>query len=213
MTELQHPYLRVERAGKCSYGGSQMLSDSASIRRCGCGPVAALDTLWYLEHRGESEARSLEDYNEELSELCRRYFPLLPPLGINGVALVVGLNRLLADRALPYRAAWMLSGSRLWERVEEMLSRDLPVILSVGPNFPLFWQKNRLPFYQRTSEGQYRRASGAKAHFVTATGIDERRLRISSWGREYYIERGEYERYTREHSNYILSNLVYLSNV
>ena len=41
-------------------------------------------------------------------------------------------------------------------------------------------------------------------------GIDEQWLRISSWGREYYINRKEYERYTKENSSFAFSNLIYL---
>lgn len=187
-----------------------MLSDSPTIRKCGCGPVAALDTVWYLEHRGETSPLTLDAYNAELRTLCRRYFPLVPPFGINGIVFVLGLNRLMHDRKLPYRAVWMLSGTKLWPRVADMLGQDLPVILSVGPNFPMVWQKNRLPFYRKTESGEYRRASATKGHFVTATGIDENWVRISSWGREYFINRSEYDRYTRSHSSYAFSNLVYL---
>lgn len=210
MLTLKHSYLSVLHAGRLSCGGNQMLSDSPTIRKCGCGPVAALDAVWYLEHRGETSPLSLEAYNTELRTLCRRYFPLVPPFGINGIVFVLGLNRLLHDRKLPYRAVWMLSGNKLWPRVADMLGKDLPVILSVGPNFPMVWQNNRLPFYRKTENGEYRRASAAKGHFVTATGIDESWVRISSWGREYYIDRAEYDSYTRSHSSYAFSNLVYL---
>ena len=94
--------------------------------------------------------------------------------------------------------------------MEDMLSRDLPVILSVGPNFPAFWHNNRLPFYTRNADGAYRKAASTKGHFVTATGIDADWVRISSWGREYYINRAEYEQYTRENSYSVFNNLLYL---
>ena len=94
-----------------------------------------------------------------------------------------------------------------------MLSRDIPVILSVGPNFPVFWRKNRLPFYIRSADGSYRKAAATKGHFVTATGIDAAWVRISSWGREYYINRSEYEKYTKENSLYAFSNLLFLQKV
>lgn len=210
MLTLKYPYLRVEDGNRTSYGGSQMRSDNPTIRKCGCGPVAALDVVWYLEHRGSDEALPIAEYNRQLSRLCRHYFPLVPPFGINGLLFVAGLNRLLHDRTLPYRSSWMLSGSRLWDRVEEMLIRDLPVILSVGPNFPAFWQNNRLPFYIRNADDSFRKAASTKGHFVTVTGIDPVWVQISSWGREYFINRMEYEKYTRKHSSFAFSNLVYL---
>ena len=213
MVCLNHPYPQISDGLHLSCGGNQMRSDKAVIRKCGCGPVAALDLILYLEHRGENTPIALSDYNAMLTAFCFRYFPLIPPFGINGPVFTLGLNRLLHDRGLPYRAFWMLSGAKLWSRTEDMLGRDLPVILSVGPNFPAFWRGNRLPFYLRSSDGSYRKATSTKGHFVTATGIDAQWVRISSWGKEYYINRGEYERYTKENSLYAFSNLIYLRKV
>ncbi len=213
MLTLSRPYLCVDDAGQKSYGGNQMLSDNATIRKCGCGPVAALDMVLYLEQQSGDAPLSRSVYNAMLTDVTKRYFPLIPSIGINGFLFVLGLNRLLRARRLPYRALWMLSGEKLWRRVEEMLAQDLPVILSIGPNFPMFWQNNRLPFYLKTLSGEYRPATATKGHYVTATGIDEHWLQISSWGRLYYINRCEYESYTRAHSNYAFSNLVYLSRL
>ena len=213
MLGLKHPYLRVSDGVRLSYGGSQMRSEKAVIRKCGCGPVAALDLVWYLEHRGETEPVTLAKYNTLLSAVCHRFFPLLPPFGINGIVFTAGMNRLLQARGLPFRAHWMLSGEKLWQRVENMLSRDIPAILSVGPNFPAFWQNNKLSFYQKTADGSYHKATSAKGHFVTVTGIDAEWVRLSSWGREYYINRSEYEEYTKANSLYAFSNLLYLTEI
>ena len=47
-----------------------MQSNDPVIRKCGCGPVAAMDTLWYLEHRGQTDRQMpLDKYNIELSRL------------------------------------------------------------------------------------------------------------------------------------------------
>ena len=188
-----------------------MQSNDPVIRKCGCGPVAAMDTLWYLEHRGQTDRQMpLDKYNIELHALTRRYFPLIPPFGINGAFFVVGMNRLLRERRIPYRAVWMLSGQKLWDRVEEMLRRDLPVILSVGPNFPAFWANDRLPFYARTVDGVFRKVAATKGHYVTVSGLDGNWVQISSWGRRLYINRTEYMLYTRKHSNFVFSNILYL---
>ena len=213
MNCLKYPLLRVRSGTALSCGGSQMFSEDGTIRRCGCGPVAALNTVRYLQRGWDDRPLERAEHNEALKELCRRYFPLIPPFGINGPLFVLGLNRLMRDMALPYRASLMFSGDRLWPRIEEMLGRDLPVILTIGNNFPFFWEKHRLPFYTKAEDGSFRRGTSVKAHFVTATGIDEDRLRISSWGREYYIDRREYDAYTKEHSTYLLSNIVYLRRI
>ena len=59
-------------------------------------------------------------------------------------------------------------------------------------------------------DGRYQKRSAAKAHFVVATGLDESWLRIASWGKEYYINKNEFDFYRREHSNSLLCNVVNL---
>ena len=113
-------------------------------------------------------------------------------------------------RGLPYRASWAFSGSKLWERVREMLDRDVPVILSIGPNFPLIWRKERLPFYSRRADGSFVRTSSAKSHYVTVTGMDDSWVQISSWGREFFINRQEYDAFVKQHSTPLFSNVMYV---
>ena len=217
MIELLQPYLSVEQSGRCSYGGNQMLSPDQTLRECGCGVVAACDLLLYLKrHQADCSdplcrwPLDLRLYNDRLQLLQKRYFPLIPHFGINGLMLIIGLNRLLRDEGLSYRARWMISGARLWERVEELLRRDIPVILSVGPHFPLLWRKEGLSFYVREPNGSFRRAAAVCGHYVTATGLDDEWVRIASWGVQYYVNRGEYEAFVQQHSSYLFSNIVYI---
>ena len=213
MRGLSGPYPEVQNGTHFCYGGNQMLSPDPVIRKCGCGPVAAVDLILYLKHRcspSEPFRLPLVYYNAKLSAACRRYFPLIPPFGINGLLFIWGLNRFLRDEALPYHARWCVSEAKLWNRAEALLAQDLPVIMSVGPNFPAVWEKHRLTFYRQTADGRYLPASGAKSHYITATGIDHDWLRIASWGQEFYIRRSEYDRFVKEHSTYLFSNLAYL---
>lgn len=209
MLGLKRPYVRIIKNGLLSYGGSQMWSEKKTIRLCGCGPVAALDTVLYLSGR-EQIPMSREQYNEELDALCHSYFPLIQPFGINGLLLAVGMNRLLRKYGLPYRAFWALSAGKFWDRIRELLEQDIPAIFSVGPNFPAVWGKHRLTLYQKLPDGSYHPASSAKSHYVCATGLDEQWLRISSWGREYYIKRAEFEDYVKKHSTAMVSNVLML---
>ena len=48
---LKGVYISVLRNGVLSYGGSQRWSDSATLRQCGCGVIAALDLLLYLRQQ------------------------------------------------------------------------------------------------------------------------------------------------------------------
>ena len=208
MLTLQKEYPGVVKDGRVSYGGSQMFSDSALIRGAGCGPVAALDLLRYLE--GRSAPQPLDEYQRELAKLCRFNFPLIPKRGVSGPLLALGINNLFLSKRLPYVALWVLSGAKLWARIEEQLTRDLPVILSIGPNFPAIWEKERLRFYVKCADGSFLPAVATKSHYVTVTGMDEAWLRISSWGREYYIKRAEYDEFVRGHSSYLFSNILYI---
>lgn len=212
MLSLNKNYVQIERNGRLSYGGSQMWSENPTVRICGCGPVAVLDTLLYLTNR-QNKSLSLDEYNLTLENMSRRYFPLIKPFGINGLLLAAGMNRLLRKHHLPYRAFWAVSGRKFWPRVKELLRQDLPVIFSVGPNFPALWQKHRLTFYQKMPDGSFVPASSAKSHYITATGIDEEWLRISSWGTEYYINRQEYDEYIRKYSTSIVSNILMLRKI
>ena len=133
---------------------------------------------------------------------------MIPKLGINGLMLAGGLNLFFLRYSLPFRASWGIGSGKLFQQIEEMLARDIPVILAVGPNFPLFWQKNKLTFYASAASGDLRAACSINSHYVTVTGSDENYLKISSWGREYFIDRGEYLSYIRRHSGSVVSNII-----
>lgn len=148
------------------------------------------------------------EYCREMEKLQRRYFPLIYPKGINGLLLTLGLNRLFHDRRLPYDALWAVSGKKLFDRMADMLRNDIPVIFSVGPNFPLLWQKNRLVFYRRSPDGRYLPDANVMGHYVTALEMTDEWIKIASWGRCYYIRISEYKDYVNHYSNYVISNLA-----
>ena len=218
MTELKHEYPRVAQAdGSFSYGGSQMASPDRIMRRCGCGVVAAADLLLYL-HRyhqplplleGVGETLTQGEYETLLQQLRRCYLPLFYPVGMNGLTLALGLKRIFRKNGLMLSVRWDVSEKLIWARMEEMLGRDIPVILSIGPNFPRLWKKGKETLY-RMDSGDPRRAAEVRAHYVTVTGLDEKWLRISSWGKEYYLSRLEYERYRADFSSALVSNIVYI---
>ena len=51
MLTLKYPYISVSDGGLKSYGGDQGKSENATMRRCGCGVIAAADVLLYLSRR------------------------------------------------------------------------------------------------------------------------------------------------------------------
>lgn len=219
MTGLLFDYIHIQNGEAVTYGGNQLLSDKKDIRDCGCGIVAAADLILYLSRRqgrpspvSENERGNhlLSDYNAFLSSL-RRYLPIVPPFGINGAVLAGGLQIALRAYGFDYAVRLCVSGARLWDRVRVMLENDFPVILAIGPNFPRFWGKNRLRLYSRV-DGKYFPAASTKAHFVTVTGIDGNRCRISSWGRELYISIPEYNDYVKKYSTSVVSNVIVIKD-
>ena len=220
MRELKHSYPSVEKDGGASYGGNQTWSHRGVIREWGCGVIAAADLLLYLHWYREgcqtvvfdkipkSAPIPLAAYERLLRELGKRYFPVIPHFGMNGLGMAAGLNCYFRKHRLPLRARWAVWSKDIWTRMEAMLSDDLPVILAIGQNVPFFWMKHKLRLYMKNAQGRYQSACTVRAHYVTVTGMDQRWLHVSSWGREYFINREEYERYVKKYSSYFVSNIL-----
>ncbi len=219
MIQLCHPWPAVDWARGGSFGGSQSRSAKWLIRKCGCGAVAMTDLVIYLARHhscsGSPSVLSLArqdpmgaaDYDACCCSLQKKYLPAVPPFGINGLVLTAGINAYFQIYKLPFRARWNASKGRLWPAMEQALARDLPVILSIGPNLPAVWQNQELNLY-RKSGTTYTAAAKAKAHYVTVTAMDDTWLQISSWGKEYYIHRQEYVEYGERHSTFLVHNVL-----
>lgn len=221
---LQHPYPMIRHSnGRLAYGGDQSAAQNKTMRRCGCGVVGGADLLLYL-HRWRAGCRTevfsdtdgpaipQEQYGPLIEELRRRYFPILYPFGKDGVTLAMGMNRYFRKYGIRLRARWNAGKRSLWTNMERMLREDIPVILSIGPNFPLFWQKHKLAMYRHTPDG-YRPANATNSHFLMVTGMEGKWLRVSSWGQEYYIDRDEYCEYVRKHSCWLFSNILSVKSI
>lgn len=218
---LKNPFPSIKKGSELSYGGCQSWLSGETAQKSGCGLVAAADLLIYLHRYGGCDARFFQRLPEEdpipaeiydyyAGLLRKRYFPLARSFGLNAFLLAIGMNRFFRDNGLSPRARWGVPERSFWPSIGSMLARDIPVILCVGINFPLPWGKEQLSFYSRQQSGEYRRTAAAHAHYVTVTGMDEEWLRVSSWGREYHIRRDEYDRYRKEHSCGLYSNILCL---
>lgn len=220
MTGLKNPCVCLIGPDGTDYGGSQRLLSSAVLRRCGCGIVAAADLLIYLSlYHGLSTPltddifvpeMSVRRYNDLCSRLSRSWLPVIPGLGKTGPALSLGLNSLFRKYQLPLRAVWCSSRAKLFSRIEGMLRADLPVILSIGQNFPIVWEKNHVSMRSLSPSGSISSETPVKAHYVVVTGIDDEKLRVSSWGRMYYIDRRDFMDYSRRHSLPTTCNILLL---
>ena len=197
-----------------------MQSPDPGMVRCGCGVVAAQEVLLYLcrYHGGNGSALfseellfgpavSAESYNRSLDRIRAQYLPLIPHVGVNGIGLILGLNSAFRRCELPFSARWAISSGRFYPAMEEMLAQDIPVIFSVGPNFPVLWGRAKVglrpdPEDRRTS------AQAISAHYMIAVGLDAQNIHVSSWGRRFAVDRQEYDRYVKRFSSSIVSNLV-----
>ncbi len=218
MHALKHPYPSVLREETVSYGGNQNWSARRDLRLCGCGAVAMTDLVCYLTRYhgcrgpeiGQTDPIPLDVYDRLCSSLQRKYLPMIPPMGITGFHLAAGLGLYFQIHRIGLRPFWGVRSKNFWTAMADMLERDLPVIFAVGPNFPFVWQQHKLNLYRKTADGRYVAVSRVKAHYMTATGLDENWMRVSSWGREYYIHREEYTRYGKQHSLALTNNLLWL---
>ena len=111
---------------------------------------------------------------------------------------------------MPYMAYWNIFSRNMFLKIDRMISKDLPAILAIGPNFPLIWKKEKLTFYGKTNNGDYVPVTKIKAHFVTVTGREGEWIRISSWGKEYYFRVSEYREYVKKYSHSFVSNAIIL---
>lgn len=223
MIQLNNPYISVSDGITASYGGNQMRSTDKTERMVGCGVVAGLDLMLYLSRYHKAAAQinlklplpqawpmELQLYLSLLHQLRKKYLPLIPGHGINGLSIALGINACFIKNRMPYTAIWGVPYSKLWTAIEHMLDEDIPVIFSIGPNFPLFWQHHKLRFYYQRTDGAFVPGPQTHAHYVTITGMDEQWLQIASWGKKYYIKKSEYIDYVRHHSIRLVSNILYI---
>lgn len=217
MVSLQHPLIRVLRGNEIAYGGSQMWAEDRTFQEVGCGIIAAEDLILHLAHhhpelprgiREEASLESLAEYNRFGQALRRKYFPLIPKFGITGIQLAFGLNRYFKAHGIPLKASWGASHRHIFEEIEDMLKKDIPVIFSVGQHFPKLWKKTGLTAYTKDREGFLHPDCGIQAHYMIVTGIDEHYLTISSWGRVYYLSRQEFTNYAKKDSTPLFCNII-----
>ncbi|MBR5490588.1 MAG: hypothetical protein IKV79_04885 [Oscillospiraceae bacterium] len=221
---LSSPIISLVGKGDDTFGGNQRLFDNPTMRGYGCGVIAAADLLYYLAltrpdyatpYTGVARSNylSFEQYSRMCARLRASFMPIIPRFGKTGPALAAGLNMYFSRYSIPYRARWCIGHDKLFDRIEDMLSRDIPVIFSVGANFPIFWGKKKVNLYTRSPEGEMRPTAGTKAHFMTVVGLSEDYFHVSSWGKEYFISRKEYADYVKAHGSTVTSNIMYIKAI
>ena len=211
---LSHDLFEIDSGSRKYYGGSQNLYKTERERKCGCGITGAVDVLLYLEALKSREfSFSSERFLNLSDELRKKYIPIIPGRGVNAFILASGLNRYFKAHGMKYHAHWKCTLFNKWKKTADMLKADIPVIIAIGNNFPLVWGKKSLNLYVKDSENQsgeeiFRKEQSVYGHFVVITAVKENCLTVSSWGRKYYINVDEYNRYVTKHSTNIYSNIL-----
>lgn len=221
--ELKNSFNSFEKNEHIYYGGSQMLSPDKIFRKCGCGIVSAADLFLYMHrHHNNCHCDLFDRFNgcenisvDEFVPLYKKlssYFTLIPNFGISGIMLSLGTNAFFLHHGYPFYARWGVLPSRLWSSIEKMLEEDLPVLITVGPDFPRIWEKHSATMYCDTPSGRSR-STKVRAHFMTLTAMDDEWMYVSSWGKKYRILRKEYEFHMKNHASAISSNIILISRL
>jgi len=183
----------------------------------------------------EKDGNLLKDnYMNFVEYISEQYVYVLPKVGIPNFELIVAVNRYLLMHHMGYKATlgYLTDERKLLKKMITMLQKDLPVILLIGMPFPqllhhTIWSKKKvgINFYTQTEEKgviSYKIANTAvKGHFVVVTGIlidseaKEKQykvmLRISSWGKEYYVSYYEYCKFEMKYGVDLQGSIIHIS--
>jgi hypothetical protein len=229
------------------------------LHNYGCGTIATADMFLYLARQNEAmhtpiTALAFSDNNGRQQQspygnknkiiypnytsyvrlINKQYTHTLPVIAVLGPRIAGAVNSYSDLFDLGLKASWKLRLNYydMYELMEEMLQRDIPVILSIGPNTPKLWGKKGISFYELCEINYHEPGDGPEeaekpyyykavkqdinGHYVTVTALikddisSRIMLRISSWGQLYYINYEEYRDYVESIGGTFTSSLVYV---
>ena len=205
---LSKNYIKVEN----SFGGNQGWSNKKLISDYGCGLIAFNDAVLYMKDGVRRTFGSKENYLTRLDMIKKDYFKFWFWHGIPGIFLSLAMNRFFKGNNMPYKARWGVLPWNLKRRIREMIQQmDVPAIISVGPGY---LNKRRVTLYERISDNTFQESNSTKGHYMMVTGFIEEpgteklMLRISSWGKMYYIDYSEYEQYIKKSDNFYFTSIL-----
>lgn len=171
-------------------------------------------------------------YNPYVRKIHDQYTKTHRVIAVLGPALADAINSYSKNNELGYKACWKwsLTYYDMYALLVDMLQHDIPVILSIGPNTPNLWGKKGIKFYQQYENGaketdgsphyHYKEVmKDIHGHYVTVTGIriDQNAntvmLRISSWGKQYFINYEEYRYYIENYGGTYTSGIAYIKRL
>lgn len=200
----------VKKDGKKYYGGAQAWFAKERLIRSGCGVIATTNLVEALQKKYLCE---YEDFMAVAEEIERKYIPVLPILGVNGWTMTLGIKRYLRKKNLPYKARWGCLPKNIWKKSEEMLRAGIPVVMSIGPVFPMVRGLGKnTPMLELYTSKDKAPAAKTNAHYVMIFDMDEEWLTISSWGKRFFVKKVDYMSYAKRYSNFLYSNILCISH-
>ncbi|MCR5060206.1 MAG: C39 family peptidase [Saccharofermentans sp.] len=185
------PVSCIDDKGVGSYGGSQMWYRDRVLVNSGCGVIAGLEILLFMQGIDEVNKNEYLDLMDEAAGFIK---PLRLPFKVDKVKifgktfmgsfgvtiprLKRGLRKLSKDRGIDCKVKSY--GTNIVERTRELLDRGMPVILLIRAPF------NNVTLYN--SKGKSISTLGQ--HYVIVTDYDEEKdlFVVSSWGEKYKID-------------------------
>lgn len=230
--------------GRQNWFSNNKLYTDNILREYGCGVIAAGDLFLYLALQDDNNRNDLTkiaikgstinqiDYMGYIITVNKTYTKAKKHLGVLGPKLASAINSYFKYAGINYKARWAmsLSSTEMLSKIIEMLEKDIPVILSVGPNTPNIRGKDEINLYTSFAQSnddyivsgnelnQYKLQGTVNRHYMVITELiknnstsnNDIMLKVSSWGKDYYINYDEYRGYVEDIGGKITSSIIYI---
>ena len=180
-----------------------------------------------LPVRADATCLSDEEYRAHILRIRKSFF-LIPFRGIPGFLTAPLLSIYMMRNRLPYRVYWGAGRAGIRKTAAAMLKHDIPVPVCIGNCVHQFFHKplyHGLRFYEKRQTGEnaepsqegkeqaqgkteYIWVKTVRNHMVVLTGIRGKWGRVSSWGREYYIDLRELEDLSKKDAFGFFTNII-----
>lgn len=201
-------------------------AEDVKKQKMGCGIVALSDIFLYVAGKYNKGVllQGMNYVNRKLSqsEYCAYYDKIYAFAGgvslkggASGIKLWRKFNRMAKLQGWSERARWGFSRKKILPRMEEMLLKDIPVVLCM-PMALLKKDKDKgVWFYRKNDKGEFVPGTCVNGHYVVVTELlyekEDIYLVISSWGKQYFVKWKEYDELLRTRLfGAFLGNLLYI---
>jgi len=208
-TNLKRPYINIinEKGAIIGNGSNQGWFSSSpwfNVSGQGCGIISSLDACYYIEgNRIISKAQyefGINDFAKIIvftKLFMHEFFFKKFAIGITPNQICRFMNKRLKGQ---YKVSYngRFGHADLLEKIESQLNNDLPIIWS------LYRPRKKITLYTfKSVTREYIPTTSTNSHYVNAIAVihdaapnHPTMIKISSWGKIYYIDFDEYLKYT-----------------